>query len=254
MPDDATVKFDIRTPDETTARAQQAENERRALPEAVRARSVIIVASGPSASDSAVWERLASGVECSVALNGALSLFLERGLRPTYWCACDPQPLVADFLPDNPPPEVVYLVASKCHPSVFEKLRGRDVRIWRLDDFTPLPEGKLAVQCAVSITLVTMGLFRMKGYHRFETWGWDCCYLDDRHHASTQPLPADNDLPLELRNEAGDVLKRYRTTGTWMAEINDAAILAQNFSVMSYRIAINGGGAVGEILRGRGII
>lgn len=269
MDDGTPVNFTVTTPDSDAARANMALNERRGLPEAVPLRSVIIVGSGPSARDEALWERLRAiparclGILRSdrpdrpaiVALNGALKLFLERGLRPDYWCACDPQALVADFLPDDSPRDVTYLLASKVHPSVFARLNGRDVRIWRLDDYEPAPEGSTAIPCAVSITLVTQALFRALGFHRFEMYGWDCCYLDGEHHASKQdaPLPEHNQ-PVELRNEGGDVLQRFETTGSWMCEANDAAISAGNFKAVGLQMVVHGAGMVGSILRGRGLI
>jgi len=254
-----TVTFQITTPPEAEARANMAANELRGLPEAVPLRSVIIVGSGPSARDEALWERLGAVCftkEIVVALNGALSLFLERGLRPDYWCVCDQQSLVADFLPDDPPSAMTYLLASKVHPSVFDKLKGRDVRIWRLDDFEPAPAGKVAIPCAVSITLVTQALFRALGYHRFEMYGWDCCYsADGEHHASAQPAPlAEHNQPVELRREDGEVVAKFETTGSWMAEARDAAISAGNFKALGLEMVVHGPGMIGAILRGRGLI
>lgn len=268
MDDGTPVNFTVTTPDSDAACANMALNERRALPEAVPLRSVIIVGSGPSARDEALWERLRGASRCLgvlrtdhpdrpaiVALNGALKLFLERGLKPDYWCACDPQGLVLDFLPDDPPRDVTYLLASKVHPSVFDRLRGRDVRIWRLDDFEPAPPGKVAIPCAVSITLVTQALFRALGYHRFEMYGWDCCYIDGEHHASRQPAPlAEHNQPVELRRADGEVVRRFETTGSWMCEAADAEISAANFKAVGLQMVVHGEGMVGSILRGRGLI
>lgn len=253
---DIPVSFQISTPPATQAKRQMRLAEARGLPEAVPLKTVVIVGSGPSASDAALWERLAANPDLTtVALNGALKLFLERDLKPTYWAACDQQALVADFLPDNPPRDVTYLLASKVHPSVFRKLKGRDVRLWRLDDHCPPPEGKLAVPCAVSITLVTQMLFRALGFHRFEMYGWDCCYLDGKHHASDQPAPlAEHNQPVHLRNQSGETLAEFATTGSWMAEAADAAISAANFKAMGLMWVVHGPGLVGAILRGRGLI
>lgn len=259
MDGDILVTFDVRTPPEDLARANIAINEARALPEAVFPETVIIVGSGPSASDGALWERLRrrdtdeSPSTVVVALNGALGLFLKRGLRPDYWCACDPQELVADFLPDDPSYGIVYLVATKCHPAVFERLDGLDVRKWRIDDYST-PEDGLCVPCACSITLVTQGLFRLMGYTTFEMYGWDCCYLDGKHHASNQPEPlAEQRIMVEGQTNEGASLGKYDTTGCWMAESTDAEIQARNFRAMGLRMIVHGPGLVGAILRDRGL-
>src|SRR5215469_5748983 len=71
-----------------------------------REETLNIIANGPSARGAPL-----DGP--TLAINGALKLFTDMGRAPTFWTACDPQPLVADFL-RNPPEETVYLVASKC--------------------------------------------------------------------------------------------------------------------------------------------
>lgn len=253
---DQHVTFSIQTPDDAAAKRQMRLNERRGLPEAVPLKTVVIVSSGPSARDELLWERLRQEPDLTtVALNGALELFLEHGLTPTYWCACDPQALVADFLPARPPMGITYLLASKVHPCVFRRLKHRDVRIWRLDDFEPAPDSKIAIPCAVSITLVTQMLFRALGFNRFEMCGWDCCYIDGKHHASKQgaPLPEHNQS-VELRNQAGETIRRFETTGGWMAETQDASISASNFKAMGLQWIVHGDGFVGHVLRGRGLI
>lgn len=251
---DIPVSFEILTPPEAEARANIALSEARGVASAVAPKTAVIVAGGPSARDDALWERLARDPETvTVALNNALTLFTDRGLVPTYWCACDQQALVADFLPDDPPRGVIYLLASKVHPAVFDKLAGRDVRLWRLDDYGREP-GKLFVPCAVSITLVTQGLFRFLGFHRFEMYGWDGCYIDGAHHAVAKEHDASHDQTVTLRNAEGENVRSFATTGPWMAEANDAAIQALNFRTMGYELVVHGDGMFAAILKGRGLI
>lgn len=178
----------------------------------------------------------------TLALNGALGLFVRAGLAPTYWAACDPQELVADFIPDDPPRETVYLVASKCHPRVFERLRGRKVLVWHLaEDVTLEALGASAVEAAlpfVSITLTAFGLMYHLGFRSFETWGWDGCYLDGRDHASSQAHAGQN-----INVEVGD--KTFRTTTTWALEAQTAVEL---LTAIPYRLTVNGGGLIGAML------
>lgn len=170
------IIFDLHTPlDDDTITAQIRHSMSLRLPElfAAEPMTLNVVANGPSAINAPL-----DGP--TLALNGALkSVFLKNGTLPTYWAACDPQALVADFLPDDPPREITYLVASKCHPSVFEKLAGHDVRLWHVGDY--LPHG---VPSACSVTLTMLNAFFMMGVRRFNVWGWDCCVADDgQHHA-----------------------------------------------------------------------
>lgn len=205
------------------------------LPEAMPAReakptALTVVAAGPSAVEAPL------DAEPTLALNNALSLFLERGLAPTYWAACDPQERVADFLPEDPPQETTYFVASKCHPKVFEKLNGRTVIVWHIDDAgLDLLVGRYAIPSAVSITLCALGLASMLGYRTMDVYGWDGCFVGDKHHARPQPLEP---TPINVTFPDGRV---FQTTATWAAEAQDAAaILAQ----ASYTVSIKSEGFI----------
>lgn len=249
------VTFDIRTPgNEETVLAQMAHAETLGLQEAVPIRPVLIVASGPSARHASVWERIAAGGVVTVAVNNALALFLERGLKPTYWAACDPQALVADFLPADPPKGIIYLCASKLHASVFAKLRRRDVRLWRIDDYEKT-RGKISVPCACSITLVAQSLLRFMGFNRFEMYGWDCSYTGEDHHAAEQQHPSPGEVrEISLQLPDGSIQEVFSTTAAWMAEANDACIQTHNLTAMGYEVEVCGAGMVGAILKGRGLL
>src|ERR1019366_145472 len=83
-------------------------------------RCLNIVANGPSAKG------LTFDGPC-MALNGAHSLFTKDN-SPAFWAGCDPQAHLADMIVE-PFAEKTYIVAAKCHPRVFETLRGHDVRL-----------------------------------------------------------------------------------------------------------------------------
>ena len=53
----------------------------------------------------------------------------ERGVRPRYCLILDPDPAAANYL-ERPDPLCNYLVASCCHPRVFERLEGYPVTRW----------------------------------------------------------------------------------------------------------------------------
>ena len=112
-------------------------NEARGLPEAVpEPATAFLCASGPSLAldgPESFWAAHEARPEVPViAVNGALGPLLARNAVPTFWAACDGAEKVADFLTEVPA-ETIYLVASRCHPKVFERLKGRLVRVWRLD-------------------------------------------------------------------------------------------------------------------------
>lgn len=229
------VIFDLVTPlNEPTIRRHIRQSLARGLPEAIgEAETLTIIAGGPSALGAPLDGPTA-------ALNGALAaVFTPRGVAPTYYAACDPQDIVAQFLVD-PPAATKYYIASKCHPDVFDALKDRDVHLWHVSDYVP---GGIA--CAPSITLTALSLFARLGWRKFEVWGWDCCYRNGRHHAGEQAHAGD-DRWLEV----GD--RKFHTTTTWAAEAQDALIVLAMLEWLGCEITIQGDSMVEAIRRFRG--
>ena len=234
------VRFDLRTPVDTpTLRAHVQAALARGLPEVEpappRKKRLMIVANGPSALKAPLTRAP------SLAVNNALRLFVERGLAPDFWIASDPQDCVASFL-CQAPADTVYLVASKCHPAVFEALRDRKVALWHCAEAATLDlmVGRLVIQSSVSVTLCALNLMPVLGFHQLETWGWDGCYLAGRHHAVEQPHSAD-DITVRLGPRRG-----FATTKSWAAEAEEAVRL---FELAPRQVTIRGPGMIGAILR-----
>lgn len=197
-----------------------------------RDEALTIIANGPTA-------RLAPLKGPTLAVNGALRVFTDQGLAPTYWAACDPQALVADFLTEAPE-QTIYLIASSCHPAVFEALKGRKVWIWHTDDASTwdMVENRNPVMAVASITLSALDLMSKLGFRRFEMWGWDGCYVDGRSHATDQESISDR-VTVVMGG------KTFATTKSWC---NEAQCAKGYFDLVPYDIRINGGGMFGAIL------
>lgn len=203
-----------------------------------------IIANGPSAR-KADFEAIGAGLsgpappaQPVLAVNGALKMLLERGIAPQWWACCDPQELVADFIPDDPPASTTYLVAACCHPSVFRKLEGRDVRLWYVG---AAPEGHRHVKTACSVTLTVMSLMRHIGWRRFRVWGWDCCFDESgAHHATAQGAP---DESTRINLITGD--RTWPTTNSWALEAQDAA---HQLAAGDYEVEIMGDGMVAAVI------
>lgn len=246
------VQFDIRTPlDAVAIRAHIQSALARGLTEvevmAPREERLTIVANGPSALAAPLRR------PPTLAVNNALRLFADRGLAPDFWIASDPQEFVEEFLRD-PPRETVYLVASKCHPTVFEALRDRRVLLWHCAEPATLDllVGHLVIQTSITVTLCALNLMPVLGYHRLETWGWDGCYLAGRDHAVAQPHRGD-DITIELGptltstpTPTSAPTQRFATTKSWAAEAQEAVRLFQG---TRRDVTIHGGGMIGEILK-----
>lgn len=189
-----------------------------------------MVANGPSA-------RAAPRMANTLAINGAIRLWGAFG--PTYWAGGDPQELLADLI-GEPQRNTVFLVASKCHPAVFDRLRGRNVIIWHVaDDATwDLLADRIPVAAWASVTISAFELMARMGWRKFNVWGWDCCVMDEKAHAVDQLLEA-HLIPVEV---AG---RQFVTTRSW---VHEAQCGAQALAGFPFPVTVHGPGLVPALL------
>lgn len=233
--------FDARVPvDAETCARHIASNMAFGFPEAVARKKLTVIANGPSALEADL--KAIEGP--TLALNGAMKLFMDQGVVPTYWAACDAQDIVMGFLPDNPPKETIYLVSSKCHPYVLARLADRDVRLWHLSDSDVVD--RVRISTTSSVTMAAMWLLHRIGFTDFDVWGWDGCFMNGRHHASDA---SDWGAP-ELKINYGGVVENdeviggrtFATTRTWAAEANAAIQFFQLAKYFDIGLTIHGDG------------
>jgi hypothetical protein len=225
--------------DAATCALQVSENLALGLPEMFVREQLHVVANGPSARD--YFAQKPAGR--SLAVNGALGEFLRRGRLPTFWAACDGQEKVADFIPDDPPRGIRYLVCSRCHPRVFEKLKGRDVMIWHVKDEGA--QGRLRIAQSCSVTMTAAWLFIRKGVTDFDFWGWDGCWIDGEHHAGAGEVSEDL-VNINFGGEAiGDEIvggRTFQTTRSWAAESVAAEQFFHLAEYLDLRVTIHSDG------------
>lgn len=197
--------------------------------------AIDLFASGPSSRGIPKARRTA-------AVNNAINQFGPEG--PTYWIACDPQELVASFIPADPPTNTTYLLATKCHPSVFQKLQDRKVLIWQTDEHE-LAEGVLGVPTAISVTLCAINVLAQMGCTAINTHGWDGCFINGEGYAIPQEAPGTRKT-LHMNGV------QYQTTDTWAAEAEDA-VNQFTRDRGHYSVKINGPGMIGDIVRHFGL-
>lgn len=139
-----------------------------------------IAGGGPSLEDT--WRDLTGLI---VAANASLGFLLEKGVTPWACGLLDPRPHIADLV--EPHPEVFFFVASVCHPTVFDKLKGCKVGIWHpsglpgLERALPAGTNMISGGCTMGLRWLNIGYFM--GFRAFEAHGLDSSYRGDRTHA-----------------------------------------------------------------------
>jgi hypothetical protein len=242
IPPGSVIEFDYLLPvDDETCRQQVDQNIKRHIPDAVMRRKLTIIADGPSAKNLDIW-KINGPI---LAVNRAIQMFAKKGTWPNYWAACDPQELVAGFLPERPPQETTYFVASKCHPAVFQKLKGNKVELWHISDHRA--ENRWHIAPSSSVTITAAWLMARLGYTDFEFYGWDGCFMDGKHHASNNDDWSE--MPTISINYGGkiegdDVIggKVFTTTHTWAADAKGAEQFFQLADYFDIGIKIHGDG------------
>lgn len=133
------------------------------------------------------------------ACNGAWRALHRNGVFVDYIIVHDPTPENATWF-DDAPTYATYLLASRVHPSVFDKLKGRNVRIWHCADG---PEQRATqgpfIGIAATVGLSAMNLLAGMGFRHFDCWGLDSCYaIDGAHHASPQDWAVAEPQPYQV--------------------------------------------------------
>lgn len=198
---------------------------------------VSIVGSGPSLRET--WQDLKGDV---FAINQAIGFLLDKGVVPKWAMLWDAAEIVEQFA--VPHPDITYLVAARCHPSVFERLKDCKVRVWfaggdhnineymikhELDD--PLVNGGSAG--------VTRGLYLATclGYRHLHVFGADASYsADGATHVKASLVP-EKDFHVWIGNGEGKRL--FRTTPEWCSQVNEFRDIFHLFSHPNYAVKID---------------
>ena len=150
-------------------------------------KKISIVCYGPSLRET--WRQINNPM---ITTSGAHDYLMVRGVIPDWHVDCDPRSHKAAMLTPNGGTR--YLMASVCHPDMWAKLRGKNVKLWHLingDDFqTPAwihsnhPEGKDSmIGGGSTVGMRAMEVAAHMGFRRFDIYGMDCSVTDRTHAA-----------------------------------------------------------------------
>jgi SAM-dependent methyltransferase len=158
-------------------------------------RHAVLVGGGPSlaASLGEISERAAHDQDI-FALNGAAVYLVEQGITPDYVIIIDPRPDNVGFIRN--PCARSYLLASQCHPSVFDAIEGRDVMMFHLmvpdlvETLRPMGNGRIITPIMGMLTsgLVAMSVVMCAGYRKLHLYGYDSSDAEGEAHAYAQEM------------------------------------------------------------------
>lgn len=180
---------------------------------------IAVVGYGPSLATT--WPALADYAHI-ITCSGAHRFLRDRGIVPTWHLDVDPRPHKVALL-GAPHPDTTYLLASACHPDLFDHLADSRVELWHVFDPSDegarrLPPGEWAVTGGANAGLRAMAMGRLLGFRALHVFGMDGCAGPTGQHAGTHPNQPPTTHPctycdVEGCPERGTV---YQTTSAFM--------------------------------------
>jgi uncharacterized Rossmann fold enzyme len=142
----------------------------------IKTEPILLVASAPSVRGQIeVIRKMKAAGSPIVAIKGAHDWLIAQGVIPDYALAIDPQEHRIAFY--KPRKEVHYMIASQCHPALFDNLNGYQVTIWHpyVKKGQDRPKNSMLIGGGTTSGLRAISLFYVLGYRQFELFGFDSC-------------------------------------------------------------------------------
>lgn len=149
---------------------------------------IAVVCFGPSLNDT--WEEIKK-FKYVISCSGSHKFLVDRGIIPTWHVEVDPRPHKVQLI-GKPHKDVEYLIASTCHPAVFDHLEGYNVKLWHVfandaEALRTLPPNEWAITGGSSVGLRTLTIARFLGFMDLHVFGMDGCEGKTGKHADVHP-------------------------------------------------------------------
>ena len=171
-----------------------------------------IVCYGPSLNET--WEKIRDFAHI-FSCSGSHKYLVERGIIPEYHIEVDPRPHKVALI-GPPHKDVTYLIASTCHPAVFDHLNGYKVVLWHVfdnaeDGLRTLPPNEWALTGGCGVGLRAMTIARFLGFREQHIFGMDGNQRSNvGKHAAAHPMQAKDAFLTEYMG------KKYWTTPAFL--------------------------------------
>lgn len=206
--------------------------------------TISICGSGPSLADT--YKTLKGDI---YACNAAHGWLLEHGVVPKFCMLWDADPVVHKFVVRHP--KTIYLVGSRCHPSVFEALEGCDVRVWHAAGDKNLQDilekhnrnepmiggGSAAVSRAMFVAYAL-------GYRKMHLHGADSSYEEGYTHVRESVV---KESEIKIMVTENDRMKWFKTTAWLAGQCEDFKMIGPVLREMGVKIIVHGTGLLPHI-------
>ena len=192
-----------------------------------------ICAGGPSLRKELKRIKKAKGVIVSV--NGTHDYLLSKKVKPDVFVMTDPREFNERFL-KNPQKDITYLIATHCHPKVFDRLEGYNCQLWYpLDYGLPMP---VSIGGGTTVGMRSINIGYTLGYRDIHLWGFDGC-VKESHHA--YPQIENDDDAVKTVNYYG---KAYRMTDWMCAQADNFDEMMQH---LDFKLTVHSTGIIKHI-------
>jgi hypothetical protein len=206
--------------------------------------SIAICSGGPSVRDHVEKIRTFKRVMiCASAHDWAV----ENGISFQYAVIMDPSDDTVDYV-KHPQANVMYLVASICHPGLFDHLKGHNVRVWHPAGVLEMEHyrGEPGVPGGSSAATRAIVLACCLGFRRQHLFGFDSSYetADDDH---AYPQPAHRNGAVDIWVTFGG--KKFLTNFQLAAQANEFMDQVRFYDRKLWRPVVYGEGLLPEMFR-----
>ena len=207
--------------------------------------AVAIVGSGPSLKTN--WQELRTFKGDIIACNASCQFLLEKGITPTHMFCFDADPLVLEFF--TPHKDITYLLASRCVPEAFERIKGCKLVIWHAAGDTNLQDilerrGKMEPMSVGGSAAVTraMVLAMPMGYSDIHIYGGDSSFAAGETHIR-QSTTLERRVAVKCNGRVFEV-------APWMTlQIRDLEALIPIIKLYRVRMHFHGDGLLQHVAR-----
>lgn len=176
---------------------------------------------GPSLADT--WPEISGDV---MTTSGAHDFLIERGVIPKFHVETDPREHKVNFVRKSHP-DVIYLINSQCHPTMFETLLDAGRAVWMWHGFTDddvanqvallkeIEDGARLLAGGTNIGMRAIVVARDLNYTRFELHGMDCCYRGEEQWPGEHYTPKHPAVTIEVEG------RQFKTSELMMQSTDD---------------------------------